>query len=48
MDELVDIIRRLVSEKGLQPLSDKRLYNIVLDLSPDFRSILVIRRFLRP
>lgn len=47
MDELVDIIRRLVSEKGLQLLSDKRLYNIVLDLSPDFRSNIGYQKILK-
>lgn len=47
MDELVDIIRRLVSEKGLQILSDKRLYNIVLDLSSDFRSNIDYQKILK-
>lgn len=47
MDELVAIIQRLISERGIQILSDKRLYNIVLDLSSDFRSNFEFQKILK-
>lgn len=47
MDELVAIIRSLVAERGLQILSDKRLYSIVLDLSSVFRSNVGYQKILK-